>query len=564
MTMPDFNVMPLTFDVNKVDIIEELNNKSFLRAKFWAISVGETRNNVDFTKESIVKSIPTVRNKPVLAAFNKSTNEFEGHNSLGIKVDEETGEVFYDYDAGLLDGIMQRPIGVIPSESSVQIEEYNGKEWLTFDALIWTKYAYRAAKLLQFKGQEKISVEITATDYRVNPDNGRIIIDEFIFDGVTVIGVEEGIDGAHLKVAEFARSTTFAEFRQALLFALQKNNENSDEQSNDNVEVESKCLNDNEIALKEGADALKFNLGGLGLNEFYTKLYQALSSSNYWVHDVFPDENYVILEDYNNHRLVKASYVINEERDVIIDFDNIVIVQVEYTPVDEEKELFSKKFSELMSINVNSEETKTLKEKYEKFIGEGYTPIGKTQDYILFTKTNEQDVIYKLNKQLFESNDFEVLKEALSILDLTTPVIEEEQKEEFNKDDYVLKIEYEELRTQLENEQMKVNKLEEELVKLRTKCDEFEFEKFKLEAEAFIDEIKEEFGSKQDKFINNVKNKINNKEITNINALKRFVAELLLEKTLEEKATKKSQFNLQPEKENISGGEKKNKPYILV
>src|SRR5690606_20141725 len=104
----------------------------------------------------------------------------------------------------------------------------------------------------------------------------------------------------------------------------------------------------------------------------------------------------------NNYRLVKASYVINEERDVIIDFDNIVIVQVEYTPVDEEKELFSKKFSELMSINVNSEETKTLKEKYEKFIGEGYTPIGKTQDYILFTKTNEQDVIYKLNKQLFE------------------------------------------------------------------------------------------------------------------------------------------------------------------
>lgn len=556
----------LAFEVEKIDILEE-NDNSFLKAKFWAISEGETRNGVSFTLDSIEKCIPTVTNKPVLAAYNKGTNEFEGHNDLGLKIDEESGKTYIDYDQGLFDTLTQRPIGVIPSESNAKIEDYNGKKWLTFDVLIWKLYSYQAVKLLESVGEQKISVEISASNFSVDHSTGELIINEFIFNGVTVIGVEEGIEGAHLKVGQFAESNIFSEFRQALMFAYERNSDKDDNFSG-----------------KEGEAELKFDLKGMGLNTFKEKLWYTIGQKTYteengwemrkyWYVDLFPDENFVILEDCQNVNLVKVPFHIDNKRKVVLDFDNLEVVEIDYLKVNYGIEV---KFNGPVRVDEPKSE-KSLEDKlevggkkmeikyFDKFVEKGYSPIGKSGDFVLFINEEVKDTVYKLDFNIIEETveeEFDSVIEKMSVLEIERfeEKKEEEPKEESEKDsEKGLKLaKLEELVMQKEAE---IEKLKAENIELGEKCAEFEFEKFKLEAQSFIGKVKVEFGEGQDKFLNLVNEKIESKEIIDEKSLKSFVAEQLLEKTLKQ-GSKEEGFSLNPDKEVLV--KDKNSLYNLV
>jgi hypothetical protein len=70
-------------------------------------------------------------------------------------------------------------------------------------------------------------------------ENDIDIVDTFIFDGVTILGyhkgtknlLQEGIEGAHLKLIEFTNSEKFVKFKEALTFAY---NQDVIEEVNDN------------------------------------------------------------------------------------------------------------------------------------------------------------------------------------------------------------------------------------------------------------------------------------------------------------------------------------------
>lgn len=577
----------LNFAIQKINILEE-NDKSFLKVEFYAIAEGLCRNDVIFTLDGMEKSLATFYNKPILAAFNKNTNEFEGHNDLGIRLDIENGVEYIDYDSGLLDGIAEKGIGVIPSESNVRIEEYEGKKWIIFDALIWTKYNYKAVKLLNELNKERVSVEITLTDYKIDDETEVITANEFIFDGVTIIGIPEGIEGAHLKVGQFAQSESFNKYQQALMFAYK---ENKDKGVNDKPPKDNE--NDKNISRKGDNQDMKFDFKGMGLNTFREKIENSLrdftyeddygwSCRKYWVADLFPDENIVILEDIEDKKLFKIPFFINDERKVIVEIDKREEVEVGYIATNYGIKVdFESHKVKLEKLNGNKEKEEQMELKFrEQFVEKDYTPICKYDKYVLFTKKDEEGKLYKLEFDFIdkcEDEKFDEVFTQLSLFDFVENTkLENEtvKKEEFElvkaeKDELEKKFSETQEELNVKNEQLsnvekelneqkeKYVTLESELTSVKEKVVETEFARFKLKSEKSIKEIADEFGEGKDAFIKDVFAKIDAKEVTNDDELDNYIGQLLLKQT-KEKKNKRSQFGITPP-DTISQNDAKSK-----
>ena len=204
------------FSINK-------ENPDFADLKVYAIAEGLTRKNSIFTIESMEKSMPTFFNKPILAYYNKKVNDVEEHNcdqyfdweSFEMK-DDFTGE-----DA-------ERICGVIKESDNVSIEDYEDKKWITFTSSIWIKYNRPLVNLLKTSGKKKVSVEITPTKYHFD-ENDVMVIDEFVFDGCTIISrqrggvgyVNAGVPGAHLILKDFITADRLNKFSIACNEAIE-------------------------------------------------------------------------------------------------------------------------------------------------------------------------------------------------------------------------------------------------------------------------------------------------------------------------------------------------------
>lgn len=198
-------------------------NPDFADLKVYAIAEGLTRKNSIFTLESMQNAIPTFFNKPILAYYNKKVNDVEEHNcdqyfdweSFEMK-DDFTGE-----DA-------ERICGVIKESDNVGIEDFEDKKWVTFTSSIWIKYNRPLVNLLKTSGKKKVSVEITPTKYHFD-ENNVMVIDEFVFDGCTIISrqrggvgyVNAGVPGAHLILKDFITSERLNKFSIACNEAIE-------------------------------------------------------------------------------------------------------------------------------------------------------------------------------------------------------------------------------------------------------------------------------------------------------------------------------------------------------
>ena len=190
---------------------------NFLKLKIHAISDGVNNNQSNFLSESFEPSIPSFYNKPILGYYNKSINDFEEHNT-NLQIDEK-GNVFedYHYEGG------ERPIGVIPESSNIQIEDYNGKKWITIsDAIIWSDYSKQIADLIKKNKTKKVSVEVEFIDSEIIDDIEHVKL--FKFNGITILGdkYNTGISDAHLTLQEVSNTETFKKYKKALCFAMRK------------------------------------------------------------------------------------------------------------------------------------------------------------------------------------------------------------------------------------------------------------------------------------------------------------------------------------------------------
>lgn len=244
----------LKFDLDPSQIkIKDLLNKQFLDIEIEAISdANPNRNNSHFTKESMEKAIPSVKNKPVLGAFGKGKlngpNDFDEHN-VDIKYDMELGQAYWDYENG------ERILGTVRESDYVGVEEKNGQNWLVFRCCLWTLYNYKAVKNLLKSRKKRVSVEVVVTKSYYDERNVEII-EEFELLGVTILGDKtlEGIPGAHLTILEKLENALFKKNVECLQFAYKSLEEINNNDSN--LENDSNLHNNENDAIEKGGDAM--------------------------------------------------------------------------------------------------------------------------------------------------------------------------------------------------------------------------------------------------------------------------------------------------------------------
>lgn len=209
----------MKFDLSSKNLkIKKLLNKDFLVVEMKAISNAyPNRNMSHFTKEAMEKAIPTFYNKPILGAFITDKNDFDGHNG-DLVYDKELDEAFYDYTE---EG-SETPLGLIREQDNIELyQDLDGLYWIKFTCALWCKYSYRAIKRLlkSPNGKHKISVEVDVTKWHM--EDKIEIIDEFVFDGCTILGdeFETGIASAEMTIVDMVSNALFQKKQKCLSFA---------------------------------------------------------------------------------------------------------------------------------------------------------------------------------------------------------------------------------------------------------------------------------------------------------------------------------------------------------
>lgn len=201
--------------VNDAILLEDVNQDiEFLKCKLLVISEGLNRNGDHFTLDSMKTSMETFRNKPILISYKNF--QLGSRHESETKLDPMTFELYDSY----MDQESERPVGIIPLDSEIQIEEIEGKPWITLTAYIWKKYAIELTKdLIQkaagkdLRTNKRVSAEITLVDDPVILENEvELINGKWIGNGITILGdhVQEAVDGANIRVYSYLKE--FAEY----------------------------------------------------------------------------------------------------------------------------------------------------------------------------------------------------------------------------------------------------------------------------------------------------------------------------------------------------------------
>ena len=240
----DKKILKFDLDSKNVKIKNILETKDFIKLEIWAISnVYPNNNNSHFPLPTMEKNVAegNFYDKPVLGKWNSINEDLEVHNSQ-IKYDSEYDTVYFDYENG------ETPMGTIRQSDSVEIRDgKDGLKWIVFTAVLWTKYNYNAVKKLLKSRKKKVSVEVSVTKWHYD-ENDIEIFDEWVFDGVTILGnlpntktpAEAGIPDAHLTILEKIEDAIFNKQVKVVQFecnSLEKGKQNLEKENFENNQI---------------------------------------------------------------------------------------------------------------------------------------------------------------------------------------------------------------------------------------------------------------------------------------------------------------------------------------
>ena len=170
----------------------EVDNENLLKVKLSIQHDGANKNGTKFSLDNIRKAESTLRNIPILAYIKRDENgeaqDFDQHNMIQRVVETDEG-----YD--LVTTYLEKPIGVIPSETEITYEEIDGRTYLCATGYIWKRYANEGLDILMQSEQKGTSMEIEIYDGKKDKIDGLYDITDYGFLGVTCLGddVESGM-----------------------------------------------------------------------------------------------------------------------------------------------------------------------------------------------------------------------------------------------------------------------------------------------------------------------------------------------------------------------------------
>lgn len=226
---------------SKISNFETQNDSRFINCKVIACHDGINKNNSSFESEVQKRCAEkSIRGIPLLGHLflNKETGKYElgGHDIDFDLIDTEEG---LDVEIKHL----ERPFGFIRQDAPVEQEVIDGKRYIVSYGVIWKDYADQLLNIIdENDGNIDVSMEISVDDFHFD-DSGVMVISNFTFNGITLLGVEPAMEGA--KIRTYSMSDIKSELQEMMRqYSLEKGGEKMEEKVA--VEVEEQTQFENE------------------------------------------------------------------------------------------------------------------------------------------------------------------------------------------------------------------------------------------------------------------------------------------------------------------------------
>jgi len=176
MAKKTFNV-----DIENFEIVaDDYSDSQLAIVEVYVCHDGNNRHNVPISREALVKAKDTLKNKFLVAGFDGV--DFEGH---------EPDEMI---------------IGFFPESSKMKFELRGERTYLVAQAIMSKVYAKWAYDIFANSNNHRdVSMEITVLKGEVDEYDNLLTIDEFVFNGVTVLGVDHvpACEGSSASIIKF-------------------------------------------------------------------------------------------------------------------------------------------------------------------------------------------------------------------------------------------------------------------------------------------------------------------------------------------------------------------------
>ena len=190
---------------------EETKDTLLSPVSLLACHTGINRNGSSISDEVMEKALPSFANKPILAYIHTvdEKDQFAGH-----ELHEENGEIVYD----------EIPVGIIPESNGAKLvwDEDKKRSYVEINGYIFNEYS-KAKDILEREGECSVSVELSIVDMGFDAKESVLQINEFLFSGVTILGVNEygdevrpGMEGSNIRLSDFSEHPT-VDFSEKLI-----------------------------------------------------------------------------------------------------------------------------------------------------------------------------------------------------------------------------------------------------------------------------------------------------------------------------------------------------------
>lgn len=151
----------------------------FQKVKIWIAHTGQNLNYTVFSKDVLEDMSKTLPYVPIVGFMEKNSEEENDFSDHRQRITVENNKVEVEY--------MGKAYGFIPEEPNAQFENRGGKEWLTCEGYLWTKFAKAIEIFDRADGSKSQSMEIDNVDGEVD-ERGRLVFSKGRFSALCILG----------------------------------------------------------------------------------------------------------------------------------------------------------------------------------------------------------------------------------------------------------------------------------------------------------------------------------------------------------------------------------------
>lgn len=278
----------LTFAIEKMSLLEEINNSQFVRARVWAFASGENAHGVPVLESALHKAEQSIYEKPLVWKYNKLADDAGTHE------------------------VDQVPCGFVPRQgANIAYERTDcGRLFFVTDVLLWKFYSGRILDIFA-KTENKKSVSVEIAVLETSKVDNKECISEFSYLAITVLGEKynPAIPGANVTL-QFSQDKTAVEQILRGEFSTTSDTKDGDKvifNKDEHAKTFSLSASEMWSIVASACNEVKYQVG----DELHTR---------YWMRDY--DAEYVYAFDEQEHMFCGIPYTVTDGK-VVLDFDNV-------------------------------------------------------------------------------------------------------------------------------------------------------------------------------------------------------------------------------------------------